>query len=306
MTHNVGKRVFISYSHAQGAWVRDRLYPVLRAGGAEVLIDVKRFQAGVAVYQQMDATQDQAEVHLLVLSPDYLASAPCLHEMKRAIATDPTFAAGRVVPVFRVACPIPPEIKGPNPLYIGLEDDSEEGPWDLLTKGCGVDLGASAAEWLGARELVRDFLIDGQSVNLFVSGKPNHRALFEQLREDLRELAIIDLASGATAGRQNLISEILTQLGSHSAAGKPPRDLLDLDRFVKASPGQVRVAFQHFDVMARRASSYTGDFFDALRHLVDQRKLALLIESRAPFVSFLPAGNSLSTIQAKTVELRGR
>jgi hypothetical protein len=306
MTSNIGKRVFISYSHVQGAWVRDRLYPVLKAGGAEVLIDVKRFQAGVAIYQQMDATQDQAEVHLLVLSPDYLASAPCRHEMERAIATDPTFAAGSILPVVRVGCPIPPEIKGPNPLYINLEDDSEESPWDLLTSRCGVDLGASAAEWLRARQRVHEFLLDGQSVNLLVSGKPGHRALFEQLREDFRGLAVIDLESGSTSGRQNLISEILTQLGSHAQAGKPPHDLLDLDRFIKASPGQVRVAFRHFDVMARRRSSYKGDFFDALRHLVDQRKLALLIESRSPFVTLLPSGNSLSTIQAKTVELRGR
>ena len=66
------------------------------------------------------------------------------------------------------------------------------------------------------------------------------------------------------------------------------------------------MAFQHFDVMARRVSNYKGDFFDALRHLVDEKKLALLIESRAPFVTFLASGNSLSTIQAKTVELRGR
>ena len=214
MTNNLGKRVFISYSHVQGGWVRDRLYPILKAGGTEVLIDLKRFEAGVAVYQQMDATQDQAEVHLLVLSPDYLASAPCRHEMKRAIATDPTFAAGRVVPVFRVACPVPPEIQGPSPLYVNLEDDSEERPWDRSTARCGVDLGASAAEWLRARQRVRDFLLDGQWVNLLVSGKPNHRVLFEQLREDLQGLAIIDLTSGATAGRQNLISEILTQLGS--------------------------------------------------------------------------------------------
>ena len=231
----------------------------------------------MAVYQQMDATQDQAEVHLLVLSPDYLASAPCRHEMKRAIATDPTFAAGRVVPVFRVACPVPPEIQGPSPLYVNLEDDSEERPWDLSTARCGVDLGASAAEWLRARQRVRDFLLDGQWVNLLVSGKPNHRVLFEQLREDLQGLAIIDLTSGATAGRQNLISEILTQLGSQAKAGKPPHNLLDLDRFIKASPGTVRVAFQHFDVMARRVSNYKGDFFDALRHLVDEKKLALLI-----------------------------
>src|SRR4051812_45243844 len=89
---SMSKKVFISYSHIQGEWVRDRLCPALKAGGAEVLIHVKRFQAGVALYQQMDATQDQADVHLLVLSPDYLSSAACIHEMERAVALDPAFS----------------------------------------------------------------------------------------------------------------------------------------------------------------------------------------------------------------------
>ncbi len=30
------KKVFISYRHSDAAWVRDTLYPVLSAGGAQV------------------------------------------------------------------------------------------------------------------------------------------------------------------------------------------------------------------------------------------------------------------------------
>jgi hypothetical protein len=40
-------------SHLQGEWVWDRLYPCLVAGGAEVLIDRKRFEAGLAVFDQI-------------------------------------------------------------------------------------------------------------------------------------------------------------------------------------------------------------------------------------------------------------
>ena len=44
----------------------------------------------------MDAVQDHADVHVLALSPEYLASPFCTHEMDRAIAKDPTFGHGIV------------------------------------------------------------------------------------------------------------------------------------------------------------------------------------------------------------------
>ncbi len=50
------KKVLISYCHLQGEWVWDRLHPCLVAGGAEVLIDRTRFEAGLAVFDQMDPT----------------------------------------------------------------------------------------------------------------------------------------------------------------------------------------------------------------------------------------------------------
>ena len=300
----MGKKVFISYSHKQSEWVRDRLCPVLKAGGAEVLIDVKRFQAGVAVHQQMDTTQDEAEIHLLVLSPDYLASAPCVHEMERAIALDPTFTNGFVLPVVRVSCALPHGIRTPNPIYVNLMDDSAANQWDLVTTKCDADLGSSAADWLRAREQVRDALVDGRSVNLVVQGEPNRKGLVGQLREDLGDLAVIDLASGATAGRQSLITEILHALGGRGQAQKPPNDLRDLHHSIMEAHGVVRLAFRHFDQVKSRV--YKEDFYSALKHLVEERKLVLLIESRAPYATLLPATNSLSKVQMKTVELRGR
>jgi hypothetical protein len=62
------KKVFVSYSWKQGEWVGDRLYPCQVAGGAEVLIDRKRFDAGLALFDQIDKTQDSAEVHVLSIA----------------------------------------------------------------------------------------------------------------------------------------------------------------------------------------------------------------------------------------------
>lgn len=45
----MSKKIFISYCHQQGDWVTNRLAPCLRAGGAEVLLDIERFRAGRAV-----------------------------------------------------------------------------------------------------------------------------------------------------------------------------------------------------------------------------------------------------------------
>ncbi len=66
--------------------------------GAEVLIDRERFKAGKVLVAQMDAIQDTADINVFVLSPDYLKSANCVHEMKRAVACDPGFVRGALSP----------------------------------------------------------------------------------------------------------------------------------------------------------------------------------------------------------------
>ena len=73
-------RVFISYRHSDGEWVWNRLTPCLEAGGAEVLIDRERFQAGIAVVGQMDAAQDRADVHVLVITRGDVTSFGALGE----------------------------------------------------------------------------------------------------------------------------------------------------------------------------------------------------------------------------------
>lgn len=301
------RKVFVSYSHRQGDWVWDRLVPVLKAGGAEVLIDRERFEAGRALSGQMDATQDAADVHVLVLSPDYLASEPCKHEMERAIARDPRFENGNVVvPVMRAEVELPEAIRQSDPLLVDLRNEGAAQPWDLLLRACGVDLGADAPAWLDARDEVRRFLERGQSVNLVVDGAVAWRELLADLkRGELADLVQVNLEKPTTASRRGLIAEILTVLGMTAPVPPEPEDLVALDRFLSARR-RSRLALTHFDMAAHRPA-YGVDLFAALRYLVtESRQLVLLVQSRRPFATLLPAGHPLSESGLQTVELRGR
>jgi hypothetical protein len=299
-------RIFVSYCHRQGSWVWDRLVPVLKAGGAEVLIDRERFEAGRGIRGQMDATQDAAEIHVLILSPEYLASEYCVHEMERAIARDPQFENGSIIPVKRVDVALPAAIDQPNPLYIDLTDDRSQEPWDLLVRSCGADLGVNAASWLAARDEIRQLLRRGQSVNFLVRGKVAWRELIADLqRDELAVLALVNLEQGATASRRGLVTEMLRALGMKAQVPPEPEDLGVLDRLLTERKRSL-LALTHFDLAANRPA-YGVDLFSALRYLVmDRRQLTLLVQSRQPFASLLPADHPLSGINLQTVELCGR
>jgi hypothetical protein len=306
MAISANKAVFVSYSHLDGTWVWDRLVPVLKAGGTKVLIDRERFVAGRALLGQMDAVQDSADVNVLVLSPSYLASAPCVHEMERAIARDPRFENGVVVPLKRIDVALPGSICLHDPVCVNLIADDDARAWNLLLGACGAELGTDAPAWLAARDETWRFLKRDQSVNLVVHGSVEWRALLSDLRHgELGDLAQVDLWQGATASRRGLVTEILRAFGITTPVPPEPEDLGELERLLSAR-GRSRLALTHFDLAAQRPA-YGVDFFAALRHLVmDSRQLVLLVQSRQPFMTLSPAGHPLSEIALQTVELRGR
>lgn len=302
------RKVFVSYSHRQEDWVIDRLVPVLRAGGAEVLIDREIFGVGRSLLGQMDATQDQAEVHLLVLSPDYLASPMCRHEMDRAVALDPKFEHTRVVPILRVATPLPDSISIPNPLYADLVDDGNVSAWDLVLRGVEADLGTEAPYWLAARDEVRRSLIRGKSVNLVVARGVDWRPLIKDLkRGELAELGTVDLGRPEAASRRWLIEEILAVLGSRVVVPDPPEDLVVFGQAMERRTISALIALVHFDHAAER-DSYGLDFFSSLRYLaMEKRSLVMLVQSREPFAALLPPRHPMSSEMGfETVFLRGR
>ena len=299
------KKVFISYSHNQGGWVRKSLVPCLQAGGAEVRIDVEGFRAGKDVTAQMDAEQDASDFSLLVLSPEYLASAICQHEMQRAIACN------KFVGVVRVDCTVPNQIK--KTLYVDLRDDKSAGKWDLLLRECEADLGATVPDWLLARDEIVRRLQDFYSVNLVVPGVVNHskpkwRELLAHVQKEyFPGMGEIDLEDGASNPRHGLVAAMLRACGATLPVPREPDDLNTLAKYFEQRPTPARIVLKHFDMVVHRPN-YEVNLFAALRHLMtQQRKLALLIHSRVHFVQLLPADHPLSSISNLiTVELHGR
>src|SRR5512135_1734298 len=304
----MSRTAFVSYSHQQGDWVWDRLVSCLVAGGTEVLIDREQFEAARGLYKQVDDVQDRAALNVLVFSPDYLISKFCRHEMKRALLRDPKFDQGIAIPVKRVECELPPAIKRSNPLCVDLRDDQDANQWDYLLKKCDADLGTTAPEWLRVRDELRRHLGRGESVNLHIVGAGvRWKPLIEDLRRDssLAGLGVVDLENPLTASRPGLVGAILRACGVTSPVPDKPNDLVELGR-VLTSHHTARVALIHFDWAAHRPE-YELDLFAALRYLtMESRKLVLLIQSRTPFTALLPHDHPLSSIDLKTVELRGQ
>ena len=303
----MSKKIFISYRHTDAAWVRDTLYAVLSAGGAQVVVDYKDFDAGIALRKQISEKQATADVHLLVFTPDYFTSGYCLEEMRRAVATDPQFEKGTVLPIVLQQCAIPPEIKGGEPLYVNLSGalnlDAEG--WDRVMKACGADLGMSPPHWLRAYLASRKALEARRSVNLLVKGLPKWRELIDLLKLALPALGVVDLESGKTATQRGLVGEILRVLVNFT--GKLPKDdehLADFERLLEAGSPAL-LALEHFDKVSER--KYDADLYSSLRYLImEKRQIALLVESRAPFATLLPRNHALSFLEMETVELNGK
>lgn len=236
-------KVFVSYSHKEGDWVWGRLVPVLRAGDAEVLIDKERFRVGAAVVGQMDKTQRTADVHLLCLSSDYLASEACRHEMERAIACDPSFMraldprvkCGVVVPIRLDEASLPAAIADPAPLWADMRDDTKAEPWRLLLDRCDADLGLPAPHWLAARDETVRYLRRGQSLNLLVRRDGiRWRPLITDIQENyVADLGWVDLLDPLTSTRDGLLNNILSQLGAREKVRQPPNDLADFARILR-------------------------------------------------------------------------
>jgi hypothetical protein len=266
-------RVFVSYSHRDGVWVIDRLVPVLRAGGVDVVIDRERFRVGGSVIGQMDGEQDGAEKSLLVLSRAYLASPYCMHELRRAVARDPDFSRYLALPVRRDDAMPPAELNGS--IHADLACDTRDDQWGKLLAGCGADLGCLAPGWLAARDALARELRRYRSVNLVVRGdRPKWRPLLSDLDENgISDLGFVDLQDPATGTRDGFVLGIVLSLGLRvTSLERKPRDLVDFRDKILALKRKVRVAITHFDLFPHRRA-YDVDLIATLRWLIMENGL---------------------------------
>ena len=298
-------RVFVSYSHQQLDWVRHDLVAALEAGGADVLIDHTQFKAGLSVIGQMDRVQNEAERHVLCISEAYISSNACMHELRRAIATDPKFEKGSVLTLRLDDAPLPVEIASQLPLWIDFRNPKLPEPWRLLIDGCAASLEVNVPAWLEAREAIAAELKLGTSINFVVLGQSisGERLLKSVHKCRQPDLALIDLTNPATISRDGFCVCVLQSLGLNiTSIARKPKDLADFATQIQ-SLGSARVALLNFDMLVKRRD-YDQDFYGTLRWLVGERALQLLIHSRRPFASLVPDFFAIPPLNLKTVELR--
>jgi hypothetical protein len=103
--------VFISYSHHDEDWTQNWLLPRLEAAGIHACIDFRDFQPGAPSLNEMERAVLQSCKTLLVLTPDYLASAWTEFENILAQTLDPAARQRRLQPLLLKPCELPLRIR---------------------------------------------------------------------------------------------------------------------------------------------------------------------------------------------------
>lgn len=304
-------KVFVSYSHRDGEFIWHRLVPVLKAAGAEILIDVDRFRLGVGCERQMNDAQDNADFQLLCFSQGYLDSTACDHEWRRAVAMDADFVSGTVIPLKLEDIALPEEVEQANPLYANLAANADPAPWRQLLRDLELQASWCPLNWLDAAQVTLSAIRDMRSVNLVVENGLLYASLLEHFQESedssvrLRKLKCVSLTSGRCAARRGLLMEILGQFGIRDELPRTrPHDIVEFDRLL-SELGQVRLAIEHFDMVAtpERRKQYGNDLFACFFDLTQKRKLSLLVISKRPYATLLPKDHPVSAIPFVTARL---
>jgi hypothetical protein len=129
--------VFISYSSQDKAWVRGELLPRLDASGLRVCIDFRDFRPGAPSVTEMERAVLTSRKTVLVLTPDYVASAWTEFETLLLQTLDPAARQRRIVPLLKVRVELPLHIGYLS--YVDFSDPQDEAlAWTRLLNALGA------------------------------------------------------------------------------------------------------------------------------------------------------------------------
>ena len=149
--------LFISYSRNDQAFVR-KLYETLVADKHEVFVDWEGIPPSSEWKNEIDAAIDKSDAILCILSPDYLASAVCRHELATAEAEKK-----RLIPIVYREVPaseVPLSLAAINWIFFRSNDDYDASV-ALLERAIATDLNyvkestrllVRAKEWDGKKQ----------------------------------------------------------------------------------------------------------------------------------------------------------
>jgi len=258
---------FISYSHADRAWVWDELLPRLERAGLRVCVDDLDFEIGVPSLINMERAVDNSRHTLVVLTPDWIKSEWTEFESLLVGTADPAGRRRKLIPLMLKSCKLPPRIAMLT--YADFARPLEhEAQMTRLVRSLG-----SATETLSHAES---------------SKKRPHMAITPNPFTDT--LAIRDPAR--FVGREALLERLLHLLRGGSVALVGERKigksslLHRLADLLQREPGQVIVFWDFFDpvdveqllAQAIKALDSDGKKWNDFKQAVRGRRVVLLLD----------------------------
>jgi hypothetical protein len=123
--------LFISYSHRDIDWVKNKLIPELEAHNFLICIDFIQFRTGSFGITEMERAVVESKRVLLVLTEDYVNSEWTKFESVMAQTLDPGATFRKIIPALHKTCKIPLRLQILHYRDLRLDDQQE---WDLLMR----------------------------------------------------------------------------------------------------------------------------------------------------------------------------
>lgn len=221
--------VFVSYSSKDRSWVHDELLPRLEAAGLSVCMDFRDFEPGAPSVTEMERAVQTSRKTLLVLTPDYLASAWTEFEALMLQTLDPASRERRLIPLLRAKCDLPLRIRYLT--YVDfVEPEDGEIAWTRLLTAVKASLPQPPELLQQERKRVpHDNLPPRRE---FIGREAEKAQVHEALRSRSR-LVCIDGIGGI--GKTALALEVAYECLSTSRGDEPTDGIATFDGFIWAT-----------------------------------------------------------------------